>query len=211
MSQNSRVPAEARSYVNRVLFGSFALAIALPLTALAIYCANLPTAGWEAFAAASMVSAASYLVGGLLGFLFGVPRALSGDRGATSGEQHLRLIANTNLEEVSDWLTKIIVGATLVQLGSLSRRIGALAASVSSIFGTPSEQNKIMAGAIILYSAVLGFYVFYVGARSIITFLFDILPSDWISERQDMPAKRSPHEAEESQSEPSESTRPDSP
>jgi len=42
-----------------------------------------------------------------------------------------------------------------------------------------------MAGPIILYSSILGFLVYYIAARSIITFLLDIRSSEWISERQE--------------------------
>ena len=158
--------------------------IGFPLVVIGIYCAELPSGGLMAFGAAAMVSAASFLSGALLGFLFGIPRALSSDAGIRSGEQESRLVANTNLEQVCDWLTKIIVGATLVQLGPLTRRFGELATSVSSIFGNPSTQNKIMAGAILLYSAALGFFASYIAARSIITFIFYLAPSDWFPEQQ---------------------------
>jgi hypothetical protein len=116
-----------------------------------------------------------------------------------AGGQRQRLIANTNLEDISDWLTKIIVGATLVQLGSLPRRFGQLATFASSIFGNPSEQNKVMAGSIILYSAILGFLLIYLGARSIVMFLFYLSPSDWIPERQGIQTETDPGETEEPQ------------
>src|SRR5262249_8486891 len=151
----SRIDPEAQKFINRYLIISEVVLIGFPLAVLGIYCAELPAGGWMAFGAAAMVSAASSLSGALLGFLFGIPRALSADAEIRSREQDRRLIANTNLEQVSDWLTKIIVGATLVQLGNLARSFSELATSVSSIFGSPSMQNKMMAGAIILYSAVL--------------------------------------------------------
>jgi hypothetical protein len=190
MSQSGRVPAEVQAYVNRWLAIAETVLILFPLATVAIYCANLSTGGWTAFAAAEMVSAASFLAGGLLGFLFGVPRALTSDTDKNSNEQHDRLYANTNLEQVSDWLTKIIIGATLVQLGSVVNRFSELATFVSNIFGSPSAQNKTMTGAIILYSAVFGFFAAYIGARSILTFLFYLSPSDWLPERQHIEAKQ---------------------
>ena len=72
---------------------------------------------------------ASAFVGGLLGFLFGIPRALQGDhpdgpRAADgSGRDGLPAAsyrANTNLEQISDWLTKILVGVGLVQIGEIA-------------------------------------------------------------------------------------------
>lgn len=172
--------------------------IVLPLTIIAIYCANLPSGGLMAFGAAVMVAGASALGGGLLGFLFGIPRTLSNDTGSGFSEVSSRLVANTNLEQISDWLTKIIVGATLVQLGSLTRRFAELATSVSNIFGSPSTQNKVMAGATILYSALFGFFGAYIAARSIITFLFALSPSDWMPGQLGMQTKREQNGDEDS-------------
>ena len=75
------------------------------------------------------VAIASTMVGALLGFLFGIPRSLqqqtsnpptAGDAGQQqdgkpklAGLQAFR--NNTSLEEISDWLTKIIIGIGLVQ------------------------------------------------------------------------------------------------
>jgi tetratricopeptide (TPR) repeat protein len=60
-----------------------------------------------------LVGAAAFAAGGFLGFLFGVPRVSEGvaNPKAPSGS----VVSNTNLEQVSDWLTKIVVGVTLVQ------------------------------------------------------------------------------------------------
>jgi hypothetical protein len=188
ISRQGRASADHETYVRWWFTTWLVILIVFPLTMLAIYCANLSTGGLLAYGAAAMVGAASALAGGLIGFLFGIPRVLS--EGAESGSSERRLIPNTNLEQVSDWLTKIIVGATLVQLGSLTRRFSELATSVSGVFGNPSAQNKAMAGAIILYSTAFGFFGAYISARSIITFLFSLWPSDFISERQDMQAKQ---------------------
>jgi hypothetical protein len=57
----------------------FVVLITFPLIVLAIYCTDLPSGGLRSYGAAVMVSAASCLTGGLLGFLFGIPRALSED------------------------------------------------------------------------------------------------------------------------------------
>ena len=69
---------------------------------------------------------AYFTVGATIGFLFGIPRVLqqdvtparSSDAGAapsvTSATYNLRV--NTNLEQISDWLTKIFVGLGLVEL-----------------------------------------------------------------------------------------------
>jgi hypothetical protein len=184
VSGRGGIDPQTQKFITRYLIFSAAALIGFPLVMVGIYCAELPAGGLMAFGAAAIVSAASYLSGALIGFLFGIPRALSSDAGIRSREQDNRLITNTNLEQVSDWLTKIIVGVTLVQLGNVTRRFGELATSVSSIFGSPSTQNRIVAGAIILYSAVFGFFACYIAARSIITLILYLSPSDWLGELQ---------------------------
>lgn len=80
-----------------------------------LYAIRLP--GWVQVAAFGLLLAlASVMVGVLVGFLFGIPRALqnAGTGGAEAGWG--RYSTNTNLEQISDWLTKILVGVGLVEL-----------------------------------------------------------------------------------------------
>jgi hypothetical protein len=73
-----------------------------------------------------MVAAAAGAVGALFGFIFGIPRtmdpasraavaAAAAQTGPTATTNAV-LAANTNLERVSDWLTTLLIGATLVQI-----------------------------------------------------------------------------------------------
>jgi hypothetical protein len=56
---------------------------------------------------------AAGFTGGLLGFIFGVPKTLAvGSRTAGGGPANTSR-TNTNLEQISDWLTQILVGAGL--------------------------------------------------------------------------------------------------
>lgn len=85
-----------------------------------------------AFGTSLVVSAAATAVGCLLGFLFGIPRSLQGsapvrsseprpsaagspDQPRTAASVARAFMSNTSLEEISDWLTKIIIGLGLVQ------------------------------------------------------------------------------------------------
>jgi hypothetical protein len=84
---------------------------------------------------------AALMVGALLGFLFGVPRTLQGERPPDvleepgEGGRPAEYRVNTNLEQISDWLTKILVGVGLVQLGSIIDAFGDLADSVGPAMG----------------------------------------------------------------------------
>lgn len=93
-----------------------------------------------------LVGGAAAALGALVGFIFGIPRVLQDDQPvviqtpdptAAVATQGLvdKVHANTNLEQVSDWLTKIIVGVTLVQVGSIPGALGRLGAALRGGFG----------------------------------------------------------------------------
>jgi hypothetical protein len=84
-----------------------------------------------AFATAVIAGSCSFLGGGLVGFLFGIPRSASSGQATPTGEYQ----ANSNLVEVSDWLTKIIVGVGLVQIGRVVPGLSKLAASMKAPLG----------------------------------------------------------------------------
>jgi hypothetical protein len=84
-----------------------------------------------------LAGGAALLTGFLLGFIFAIPR-VGDQKGKTkavppegihaenSGEQQDSVPFNANLVEISDWLTKIIVGVGLVELHSIPNALGKL-------------------------------------------------------------------------------------
>ncbi|HMS10401.1 MAG TPA: hypothetical protein PKE66_13010, partial [Pyrinomonadaceae bacterium] len=59
-----------------------------------------------------MIALAAVATGGFLGFLFGIPRSTigNGDIGNSREPLNIAYTPSTNLEQVADWLTKIIIG-----------------------------------------------------------------------------------------------------
>jgi hypothetical protein len=83
--------------------------------------------------AAGSISLACGGVGALLGFLFGLPRSLPATSDRNRGLHGY--LDNTNLLDVSDWLTKIIVGLSLVQIGRLPSAVGRLGRTLAPALG----------------------------------------------------------------------------
>src|SRR5690349_18031210 len=90
---------------------------ALGLVGIAVYAWHKNSS--SVFAVALLVAGAAFLGGALLGFLFGIPRLLANDAaappapavgGASEPPARSPYAPNTNLEQISDWLTKILVG-----------------------------------------------------------------------------------------------------
>lgn len=123
------------------------------------------------FGTLALVGFASFALGGVLGFLFGIPKSNSGPKSpetpspasqAPSEKRQFR--NNTNLEEISDWLTKIIVGAGLVGLKDLVRSFESIVSRAAvGLVGVPFA--TMIVGADIVGFAVLGFFTIYLLTR----------------------------------------------
>lgn len=67
-----------------------------------------------------LAAIAAQVTGILIGFLFGLPQAVT----PSQSSPQARYLPSANLPEVSDWLTKLLLGAGLVQLTHLGRHRG---------------------------------------------------------------------------------------
>ena len=134
---------------------------------------------------AMLVAGAALLSGFLLGFIFAIPRVGS-DKGiktasigpgganlSNSDEQSDSVPLNGNLVEISDWLTKIIVGVGLVELKEIPAKMGKLSYYLgpglrpAQCSGGSSCADFLGSGqavglAIIIFFCALGFLLGYV-------------------------------------------------
>lgn len=131
-------------------------------------------------------------IGIFAGFLFGLPRTLTSSelRGAHAAGKEASADApadpakpkpaspegktafsdvNTNLEQISDWLTKIIVGVGLTQLGAIPGKLGEFGDRVDGYFGFGGHVFAVGGG---LYFLILGFFLGYVGTRVKLSLVF---------------------------------------
>src|ERR1035438_7649985 len=125
--------------------------------AFLVICTGVTTAG------------ACLLTGALLGLLFGIPRSEGESRptGQQEGESEPRYRANTNLEQISDWLTKILVGVGLTQLPTIRTEMRSLVVFVGrSLGGQPTSQG--FAFVLIIYFLVCGFLLGYLWTRIVL-------------------------------------------
>jgi hypothetical protein len=126
----------------------------------------------QTIALGGTIALGAFLAGGVMGFLFALPRsvtvAIPGDRGAPSKElRDLTVRPNTNLEEVSDWIVKIIVGLTLTQLGKIPSASAHLFVLLGrSLGGSPQDTTFI--GALVIFTSLAGFVFGWLGTRMFI-------------------------------------------
>jgi hypothetical protein len=157
------------------------------------------------------VSASALLIGGLLGFLFAIPRSLQEGRptpsaqtgkapsaaptdqpplassaavarpnpsvpsASSANDTHAHDVAfatNTNLEQISDWLTKVLVGVGLTQLNSIPTKLHALGVVLGPAMGDTGLSSSDTVGpggwvgvALALFFCIDGFLYGYLWTR----------------------------------------------
>jgi hypothetical protein len=130
-----------------------------------IYAFNTPGSHWSYVAVGMLTALAALLVGFFTGFLIGVPRVVSSGQARLSERS---FSPSTNLAEISDWLTKLLLGAGLVSLSHLGGPIGRLIDDVAGgLHGVTSDPAilqaaKVTAGTIMFAFAILGLLVGYI-------------------------------------------------
>ncbi|WHQ71995.1 hypothetical protein [Methylorubrum extorquens] len=171
---------------NLARFDRWATILLLTVCAVAVaYClgqATDPRAFATSLSVVACVLVASCLSGALTGFLFGIPRLLAqgepaaafpADEPGGGPRTKVRpLVGNSNLEEISDWITKILVGLGLVHANDAVSTVRGLAAyvSTSGLRGAPASDLLVM--GVGLSGLLIGFLYFYLQTRTRITLMF---------------------------------------
>ncbi len=140
-------------------------ALLVPALGVAATSVHLYSSEWSTVGLGVLVALCALLSGGILGFLFGIPRTLQNG-------------VNTNLEQISDWLTKILVGVVLIQLGAIADGAGRLFTAVGATLGDGAAGGgadpSIAAGALIVFFSIAGFLIAYVLTRTVLPRMFAV-------------------------------------
>jgi len=108
------------------------------------------------------VAGGTWLVGILFGFIFAIPRGGRSET-PTLASSTTPFQRNTNLVDISDWLTKILVGVTLVQFKDILGFLVQLAQALGPVVygGGSAMTGKGATIAVIAYFATCGFLLGY--------------------------------------------------
>lgn len=154
-------PLEARATapsMRAVYLATLAALAGGSLAALMVALLSTPSSWSDGFRwVVYMLAAASVSV--IFGLIFGVPRA----RADFSAEASERYASNSNLEQISDWLTKLLVGAGLVELKSLPGLAQSAGDSLGAGMAVPNAAAFSVAA--LVYGAGVGFTSAYLWTR----------------------------------------------
>ena len=129
------------------------------------------TSIWSLLGFYVLLTLASAFAGGALGFLFGLPKEATSastdepnPQAVTGGAKPAGAMPghNTNLEQVSDWLTKVLLGAGLSQLSEAPHFLLRIGKRLAELF--PGSSAAIIICVIIAY-LVIGFGIFFLWAK----------------------------------------------
>ena len=166
-------PAADLIWLNRV----FLTFIALALLAIWLYAPNLQHAS-----TAWLWAFACLAAGAFVGLLFGIKREQSpsparppdpkdkAQERANDKADPERYQPNNNLIDVSDWLTKIIVGVGLIELRQLPDKMRTIARPLSTCLG--GDCGLAVAVAVIVFFGFAGFLVGYINSRTFLAAMF---------------------------------------
>lgn len=180
---NRRIRGKNRQVrVERVRWNGFAIlsgtvAVA-SILAIMLFASQAPTLSQflSVLSTAFTIACACFFAGGLTGFLFGVPRTLQGDAAVSTAESSLEEAspdngnnrtgyqANTNLELISDWLTKIMVGVGLTQISAIPSALTTYADYTATGLGGYPSSRVFSLGLLVSYS-IGGFLTGYLLTR----------------------------------------------
>jgi hypothetical protein len=124
---------------------------------------------FEVFTILSVLGA-FYLGGCAIGFLFAIPKSVQRTQFSNvESVQKGMYNDNTNLEEISDWLTKIIVGVSLTQFNQLRIYLQSAAEGIGAAIksGTinSSQDFYVFSYCIIVFYAIAGMIIGYMWSR----------------------------------------------
>lgn len=135
-----------------------------------------------------LIALASFAVGSIIGFLFGIPHTIpqssqqvttqasstvtptnststqsSNQSTVTAAPLKSNFTPSTNLEQIADWLTKIMVGVGLTQISKIIGYFNRLCLELGQAlqFYTGNTNSAAIVGAIIILALVEGFLIVY--------------------------------------------------
>jgi len=134
-----------------------------PINDEAVSSVGLKISPWGLLVGLLLIAGAATIIGGILGFLFAIPRVLSNPQGDDERSKNATT-PNTNLEQISDWLTKILVGVGLTQIQGAPDDLWALADRLAHGLGD-GPFLRVFVLAALLYFTPAGFLWTYLYTR----------------------------------------------
>lgn len=115
------------------------------------------------FSLGILVAGCALALGCFIGFIFAIPKSIT-NSDTNIIKTSKGYISNDNLVQVSDWLTKIIVGVGLTKLTFIPSYIKSMGEYIGQSLGG-KIWGQVAADSIVIYFAISGFLLAYLWTR----------------------------------------------
>lgn len=126
------------------------------LVSISLISVSSATKSFQVLATLFFLAIAFSMLGALVGLLFGIPKS----NNQINPESSIK--KNTNLEEVSDWLTKMIIGFGIAKISEIDDRVLTLVTTLNKI---DPELPEIAILLVLIYFPVYGFISGWLATR----------------------------------------------
>jgi hypothetical protein len=155
-----------------------AMVFGLVVVAAQAYLAEPRVNGWVFLTVGTLAGLSATATGAAFGLLFGLPISTrvtvvnqSGENSEAARPRNDWFSDNTSMEQIADWLTKIIVGLTLTQWSTIEIQFNRVSAAVTLAMTGPQsaaargDAGMVVGGVIVGAYFVLGFLLAYIWCR----------------------------------------------
>ncbi len=163
-------PADKKTAARRVMARLLAIFLMTALITVSFFVSGYRENRGYVLANVLIVIFSATICGFLLGFLFGIPRSLRfrDEKSGGKEESGSYFADNTNLEEISDWITKIIIGLSLVELRKILKMTEHTARNVAASFPPGDKDLFVFSYALLVFFSALGFFGGYFWSRTLL-------------------------------------------
>lgn len=144
-----------------MILRTFLVGLIFGLTGMTGYPLTLAGAGGRLIFMGFLISLASFICGLFTGFLFGMPKR--------NPRQDSIYSLNNSLVEISDWLTKIIVGLGLVNLARIPGQLMSIGEFVRNTSGITGMAVEVYTICLVLFFGIFGLYHGYNYMRMVLS------------------------------------------
>jgi tetratricopeptide (TPR) repeat protein len=179
-SKYSLLDEEIRAKIISSLQGTLYPGCIIGLVGIIGFCLNLKSFGWKTLFFSILLASASYVAGFFLGFLFGIPKR--------NVEKETAYNLSTNLVDISDWLTKIIIGLGLIEIKKIPNYLLSIGSYVQIKTNTDSSMQVFVICCIVFFS-IFGLYYGYNYMRLYLSEQFKIADDNLLEKKKELSVK----------------------
>lgn len=151
------------------------------ISGIVFYAFHAPQYFFKTISLFLLLGAASYVSGFFLGFLFGIPKR--------NAESETDYNLSNNLVDISDWLTKIIIGLGLIEIKTIPGHLESIGIYIMNATGRSDQSVKVFSIFAVVYFSIFGIYYGYNYMRLFLSGLYKGADDNLLKNQEELTEK----------------------